>query len=85
MEETKETLLHQLDDILQQYKVSSGYSDGLNDPNYTLQHKEFHQVSVAMHPLHVSNFIHYTSAAHIMCKRFVLNKVGTSSDRWLLL
>ena len=60
MEETKVTLLHQLDTILQQHNVLSTFKEGLDDPNYTLQHKQFSQVSilsfiVVIHTLHVAN------------------------------
>ena len=81
MAETKMTLLHQLDTILQQHNVSSGYKEGLNDPNYTLQHKQFHQVSifiVVIHTLHVANS--YTIPAHIMLKGFVQYNMQQSWD-----
>ena len=77
------TLLHQLDGILQQYNVSSGYSEDLNDPNYTLQQQHFIKDSIiimVIHALHVGNFIRYMCATHIICKSFVLIYMQQSWD-----
>ena len=42
--EMTEVLLERLDSLLADTPSSAGYSNGLNDPEYTLQHEQFHQV-----------------------------------------